>query len=75
MAAGAQKNGTALSHPKMRVRVSTSRTLHSTRGCHHTRSNAALFAFAVARSVAADEKNAHVFLERVRAAMAADEGF
>jgi hypothetical protein len=54
----------------MRVRVFTSRTLRSTRGRHHTRSNTALFVFAVTRSVAADEKKAHVFLERVRAATA-----
>lgn len=49
------------------MRVFTSRTLRSTRGRHHTWSNTALFAFAVTRS---DEKNAHVFLERVRAATA-----
>ena len=52
------------------MRVFTSRTLRSTRGRHHTRSNTALFAFAVTRSVAADEMNAHAFLERVRAATA-----
>ena len=50
--------------------VFTSRTLYGTRGRHYTRSNTALFAFAVTRSVAADEKNTHVFLERVRAATA-----
>ena len=52
------------------MRVFTSRTLRSTRCRYHTWSNTALFAFAVARSVAADEGNAHVFLESVRAATA-----
>lgn len=54
----------------MCVRVFTSRTLRSTRGRHYTRSSTALFAFAVTRSVAADEKNVHVFLERVHTATA-----